>query len=155
MNNIASCFTKSLKPISLTEECIALLQNHQQRTFYTIFAKDFDGITIHSVRRTFATHMCANGVAMTTTAKIMGHTDTRMIAEIYNQPLFDTLLTAMQKYETALKKIQLLIFTVFAMKQGFQYITESLVFPMVRLGGLEPQTSSISTSSGGLVYQQL
>jgi len=30
----------------------------------------------------------------------MGHTDIRMIAEIYNQPQFDTLFTAMQKYET-------------------------------------------------------
>jgi len=42
----------------------------------------------------------ANGVDMSTTVKIMGHTDIRMIAEIYNQPQFDTLFTAMQKYET-------------------------------------------------------
>lgn len=117
---------QSIRSIPMTEECMTILKNHKQipndlkllfcnekgnplnprnyqRTFDTIFAKDYEGITIHSLRRTFATLMCANGVDMTTTAKIMGHTDTRMIAEIYNQPQFDTLLTAMQKYETALK----------------------------------------------------
>jgi len=120
----------SIRSIPMTGECITLLQTHKQRpnklgllfcnengnplssrnyqrTFETIFAKDYyKGITIHSLRRTFATHMCANGVDMTTTAKIMGHTDTRMIAEIYNQPQFNTLLTAMQRYETALKNIR-------------------------------------------------
>lgn len=116
----------SIRSIPMTEECKTILENHKlitndlklffcnekgkplnprnyQRTFETIFAKDYEGITLHSLRRTFATTMCANGVDMSTTAKIMGHTDIRMIAEIYNQPQFDTLLTAMQKYETALK----------------------------------------------------
>ncbi len=116
----------SIRSIPMTEECKTILENHKQisnelklffcnekgnplnprnyqRTFETIFAKDYEGITLHSLRRTFATTMRANGVDMSTTAKIMGHTDIRMIAEIYNQPQFDTRLTAMQKYETALK----------------------------------------------------
>ncbi|WP_333595160.1 site-specific integrase [Anaerospora hongkongensis] len=119
----------SIRSIPMTKELRTILENHKQipnklklffcsekgtpiiprnyqRTFETIFAKDYEGITLHSLRRTFATHMCANGVDMSTTAKIMGHTDIRMIAEIYNQPQFDTLLAAMQKYEIALQNPQ-------------------------------------------------
>lgn len=44
---------------------------------------DFEGISFHQLRHTFATMMVANGVDIVTAKTLMGHSDTRMLTELY------------------------------------------------------------------------
>lgn len=64
------------------------------RDTYRIFGKK---VNTHELRHTFITNMCGLGVDMTTTALIAGHTDTRMVANVYNHPDMDRLRNAIEK----------------------------------------------------------
>ena len=42
-----------------------------------------EGYTLHQLRHTYATILCASGVDIITASKLMGHCDTTMLSRIY------------------------------------------------------------------------
>lgn len=88
--------TKNNKPTQqfIVQECISLCVNHIQKT-----NPEYQGVSPHCFRHTFATRAIENGMQPKTLQMILGHGSLRMTMDLYCHVTDETLFDAMKLME--------------------------------------------------------
>lgn len=88
--------TRNNKPVQqfLVQECISAVIRKIQ-----LVNADFENITPHAFRHTFATRALENGVQVKTLSRLLGHSDIQLTMNLYCHVTEDTLVEEMKKME--------------------------------------------------------
>ena len=92
---------KNTKYVFMSPEGCKINSHNLQRRYFAKITKKLKlkGVTIHTLRHTFASHLVMKGVDLLTVSRLLGHSNTKT-TEIYSHIAPDHLQSAIDRFPT-------------------------------------------------------